>query len=254
MLALVETIIEHTDSVALENLDRITESGFFEKSDKDIILFNEQKDVRLEPFPVGNDTIYVILPTIEEEKEKPKEEPEEKLEEEPEEKDLEEEKAPEQEKTSQESKLQEEEEKTSKPKKQPTQPTEAKPDTRERLDEVTIKSILARIVHFNANSYFVNTDYYSSLDKICETLDEYKLLRLEIIGHTDGSERRGEEKLLAQKRAQALSDYFQLCGIDKSRVLINTQGKSRPVEPNTTAGGRKANRRVEITIIQATVK
>jgi len=64
LVDLLEDIFEYTDSTALSNLDKIAEEGFFTKADTQAYFYGEEKNTDLLPIKVGNDTIYVIPPTV----------------------------------------------------------------------------------------------------------------------------------------------------------------------------------------------
>ena len=70
-----------------------------------------------------------------------------------------------------------------------------------------------------------------------------------IIGHTDDV---GDEQMnltLSQRAVDAALAYLQAKGIDTAtRVTGITKGEADPVGDNTTAEGRRLNRRVEFII------
>ena len=201
LLSLVEQIIEYTDSVAMKNLENITEQGFFEKSDNEILQMGKNKNVALEPFAVGNDTIYVIIP-----------------------------------------------------RKKIENKDSIHTEIKEKHEEIVIKSIVAKIVHYENNSTTIANKYISDLDKICEMLNEFKKWKVEISGYTDNM---GSDKYnlnLSMQRSNVIKEYFEKKGIDGSRIKINYFGKSSPKASNETEEGRALNRRTEITVLQATIK
>ncbi len=61
---LIEKIIDFTDSTALGHLEKITSQGFIEKANSNIFFYGENKKTGVEPFSVGNDTIYIIPPSV----------------------------------------------------------------------------------------------------------------------------------------------------------------------------------------------
>lgn len=64
LTTLVDQIIETTDSVALKNIKKITSQGFIEKADQNIFFYGDKKTSGLEPLIIGNDTIYLIPPSL----------------------------------------------------------------------------------------------------------------------------------------------------------------------------------------------
>ena len=90
------------------------------------------------------------------------------------------------------------------------------------------------------------------LGAVAETLKDYESdKRLRIEGHTDS---RGTEEFnmeLSRERAQSVADYLAENGIERSRMEIVGMGESKPIAPNDTPEGRANNRRVEITVLDA---
>ncbi|MBK5928177.1 OmpA family protein [Rhodobaculum claviforme] len=87
-----------------------------------------------------------------------------------------------------------------------------------------------------------------TLDAIADVLRECGALPLEIAGHTDSQGRAEMNLALSQRRADAVRD-----GLAQRRVLVGEAvavgyGQVRPIADNTTATGREANRRIEITL------
>jgi outer membrane protein OmpA-like peptidoglycan-associated protein len=69
-----------------------------------------------------------------------------------------------------------------------------------------------------------------------------------ISGHTDSDGDDALNLALSAKRAEAVkAALVQEFGIAAERLRTEGKGESDPVEPNTTAGGKAKNRRVEFT-------
>ncbi len=71
-----------------------------------------------------------------------------------------------------------------------------------------------------------------------------------IKGHTDSTGSAAFNQKLSQARADAVKDYLVQKGVDAARLEATGLGEDQPVEPNNTAKGREANRRVEFTLAQ----
>jgi outer membrane protein OmpA-like peptidoglycan-associated protein len=69
-----------------------------------------------------------------------------------------------------------------------------------------------------------------------------------IEGHTDSTGSPGYNLDLSQRRASAVLDFLQGEGLAPTRLRAIGKGMESPVADNTTAEGRKRNRRVEIVI------
>ncbi len=87
------------------------------------------------------------------------------------------------------------------------------------------------------------------LDEIALRLQQDPRLRATITGYHDD---RGSDRVVertAQRRADAAKDYLvKQHKIDEARIEVKNGGKTNPIGDNTTAEGRKQNRRVEIEL------
>jgi outer membrane protein OmpA-like peptidoglycan-associated protein len=71
-------------------------------------------------------------------------------------------------------------------------------------------------------------------------------LKLEIQGHTDNQGKDDYNMNLSKNRAETVSSYLKLFGINKNRLVTKGFGESRPIASNDTEEGRAQNRRVEL--------
>src|SRR3954453_10967015 len=68
-----------------------------------------------------------------------------------------------------------------------------------------------------------------------------------IYGYTDSVGSKGDNKDLAQQRAEAVRTWLSTNGsIDSSHISLNAIGEGSPVASNATPQGRQQNRRVEV--------
>lgn len=72
---------------------------------------------------------------------------------------------------------------------------------------------------------------------------------VEISGHTDNTGHVEYNKILSQRRADALKNYLIEHGIDASRITAVGYGIENPIGDNNTAIGRRLNRRTEFKIL-----
>jgi chemotaxis protein MotB len=79
---------------------------------------------------------------------------------------------------------------------------------------------------------------------------------IQVEGHTDNVKISGTLKSrfpsnwdLSSARAAAVVRYLQEQGVDGGKLVLTAFGDTRPVADNTTADGRRLNRRVEIAIV-----
>jgi hypothetical protein len=76
----------------------------------------------------------------------------------------------------------------------------------------------------------------------------YPDLKLEIEGHTDSIGTDEYNQTLSEKRAATVRDYLVSSGVSIENVVAHGLGKSDPVADNSSAAGRKLNRRVEMIV------
>jgi len=114
---------------------------------------------------------------------------------------------------------------------------------------VNVTSVL-RNIYFDFNRATFKTESYAELNKLENMLRQNSSMKIEIGGHTDGVGSANYNKLLSQKRAEAVKDYLIEKGIDARRVKAVGYGKSRPLASNDDEDeGRELNRRVEFKIL-----
>jgi len=88
----------------------------------------------------------------------------------------------------------------------------------------------------------------NELNRIADFLSLHKSITIEIHGHTDSIGTGTNNMILANKRADAVRNYFIKQGIALQRLSIKAFGETRPVSTNSTEEGRQLNRRVELRI------
>tara|TARA_B100000214_G_scaffold230726_1_gene168199 strand:- start:2064 stop:4157 length:2094 start_codon:yes stop_codon:yes gene_type:complete len=111
-------------------------------------------------------------------------------------------------------------------------------------------NITLRNVFFNIGKWDLRSDSYSELDKLVDLLLSIKSINIEISGHTDNIGSESFNKLLSQKRADAVKSYLIEHGVDVSRISSIGYGQTKPVSLNNTEEGRAKNRRTEFKIIK----
>ncbi len=101
---------------------------------------------------------------------------------------------------------------------------------------------------FDFDSYNLRSDTRDKLDQIAEAIKKkYPDREIIVEGHTDNKGEKGYNLSLSEKRAMKVSEYLKSkSGHDK--FSYKGYGMNNPMEDNSTAEGRKKNRRVEIII------
>ncbi len=103
-------------------------------------------------------------------------------------------------------------------------------------------------VTFQTNSADLRPDFFTVLNSVTLVLKEYDKTILEVAGHTDNTGTAQYNQVLSQRRADSVAQYLNSQGVNKQRIITVGAGETRPIAPNTTADGRQANRRVELTL------
>jgi len=107
-------------------------------------------------------------------------------------------------------------------------------------------------VTFATNSSDLSPAFFDVLNSVGKVLGEYEQTVVEVAGHTDSSGSHSHNQGLSERRAGSVATYLQGQGIMSQRLITVGMGENRPVADNNTAGGKQANRRVEITMVPLT--
>lgn len=118
------------------------------------------------------------------------------------------------------------------------------PDNRHKLIEEGKFSTTA--ILFDRNAAIIRPESGGVLKEIATVLNEYKDVRIKIIGHTDSDGSDVDNLALSQKRSAAIKDALAKdFGIDAARIDTDGKGEAQPVADNKTKEGKALNRRVE---------
>lgn len=100
---------------------------------------------------------------------------------------------------------------------------------------------------FATNKADLNAASKSSLQQFANVLKQNADCDVAIIGHTDNTGSDAINNPLSEKRAMSVSNYLRSLGVSASQIKsVEGQGSVNPVADNSTAEGRKQNRRVEV--------
>ncbi len=93
-----------------------------------------------------------------------------------------------------------------------------------------------------------------NLDKLTGFLEKHPDRNLLIEGHTDSIGSDEFNRVLSQKRADAVKEALVAKGISPDRIVTKGYGKQFPIAGNDTESGRQLNRRVEVVILNEGVR
>jgi outer membrane protein OmpA-like peptidoglycan-associated protein len=103
-----------------------------------------------------------------------------------------------------------------------------------------IKNIL-----FDFDRFEIKPQYYSVLDELATVLSRNPRARVEIKGHTDNIGSAEYNRILSERRARIVKNYFVRKGVEKDRLVPVGYGFTINRASNEDESGRALNRRVE---------
>jgi outer membrane protein OmpA-like peptidoglycan-associated protein/tetratricopeptide (TPR) repeat protein len=112
------------------------------------------------------------------------------------------------------------------------------------------KKVVLNNILFETGKSVLTAASYTELDRLLGIMNENKLMKIEISGHTDNTGSEPINSKLSEARAKAVVDYLVQKGIDRTRLNFRGYGSSQPIADNTSVAGRTKNRRVEFKILE----
>ncbi|HEY4905231.1 MAG TPA: OmpA family protein [Candidatus Sulfotelmatobacter sp.] len=103
-------------------------------------------------------------------------------------------------------------------------------------------------VLFDFNKYTLKPEARERLARISGIVLAYPDLKLQVEGYTDSIGSDEYNQTLSDKRAESVRDYLVSSGVSMNNVAAQGMGKADPIADNSTAAGRKLNRRVEMIV------
>jgi outer membrane protein OmpA-like peptidoglycan-associated protein len=103
-------------------------------------------------------------------------------------------------------------------------------------------------VVFDTGAYTLKPAAKEKLAKISGIVQAHQGLRLEVEGFTDNVGSEETNRVLSEKRAEAVRQYLMQQGVNPSTITAHGFGEDRPVASNDTSSGRQMNRRVEMIV------
>jgi OOP family OmpA-OmpF porin len=124
------------------------------------------------------------------------------------------------------------------------------------LEPIQISSIEKNVtlvlnnVFFDFDRAMLKPESFPELNRIISVMNENTLMQIQIAGHTDATGSKAYNLDLSQRRARSVVKYLTAQGVADDRISTVFFGETMPVAPNTTAEGRRRNRRVEFKILK----
>lgn len=117
------------------------------------------------------------------------------------------------------------------------------------LDDYVVQSTAT--VNFRVNSSVLSADGKAALDEVANAARSLKGYTIEVTGFASSDGSTAKNKVLSQRRAQAVIDYL----VENGNVPLRRIGTSygfgelQAVADNATREGREQNRRVEVKLL-----
>lgn len=122
--------------------------------------------------------------------------------------------------------------------------TEEGEDLRSKL--LKAEGFSTTAILFQTASDKLQPESFEFLEELGQVLKDDEFLRIQIIGHTDSDGDDESNQILSEKRAISVANYLtEKFGIQNSRLQSLGKGESQPLNSNSTAAEKAANRRVE---------
>ncbi len=103
-------------------------------------------------------------------------------------------------------------------------------------------------LQFDSGQSKVRPSSMAELDQLVQHMKKNPGMVLDIFGFTDSSGSRQANQSISLQRAQAVAKYLEDRGIPRKQLNPQGYGEAFPVAPNTTAAGRRLNRRIEFRL------
>jgi OOP family OmpA-OmpF porin len=108
-------------------------------------------------------------------------------------------------------------------------------------------------ITFASGSDKLTPQFYPEVIRVAKFMTLYPDTKVVIEGHTDSQGSAAFNQRLSERRAKSVANFLvKNGGIDASRVSSIGHGEAKPVADNSTAQGRKQNRRV-VAVVETTV-
>lgn len=101
-------------------------------------------------------------------------------------------------------------------------------------------------VQFQSGQSYLDVSSRQVLDRVAIALQRVPDQLFEVSSHTDNGGRVSHNQRLSENRADAVRHYLMLRGLGPNQLAARGYGEVSPAHNNSTAEGRRANRRIEL--------
>jgi len=110
------------------------------------------------------------------------------------------------------------------------------------------KALELQHIYFETGKSTLKPESFKELNQLALAMKKDTAAAITITGHTDNAGKEADNQTLSLARAEAVKAYLVSQNVASGRIICKGQGSARPVADNGVAGGRKRNRRVEISV------
>lgn len=101
---------------------------------------------------------------------------------------------------------------------------------------------------FETGKYSLNEYARAALSDFVEEMRDLPETNITVYGHTDNTGSAAANERVSLQRAKSVADYLKREGIAGDRIVYEGKSFREPIADNSTAAGRKLNRRVEVFV------
>ncbi len=119
-----------------------------------------------------------------------------------------------------------------------------------KVDTKGCTTMISLTVNFSKSSAKIPDDLKDKIAIFAQYMKEHPEYKANIVGHTSRTpySSYSYNQKLSEKRAQSFKNALIRLGIAPERLHAEGKGFTQPIADNTTAEGRRLNRRIEITL------
>ncbi|MEG3765781.1 OmpA family protein [Alteromonas sp. 14N.309.X.WAT.G.H12] len=111
-----------------------------------------------------------------------------------------------------------------------------------------LRLIMPGDITFATDSAAISPNFNPVLGDVATIVNQYEKTVLLIEGHTDDTGSAAYNQALSERRAQSVRNLMISFNVNPTRITTVGLGEYQPKVPNTSAGNRQINRRVELKI------
>jgi len=106
-------------------------------------------------------------------------------------------------------------------------------------------------LRFENNSSYIKSASKSQLSQYAKILKRYPNTVIKVSAHTDSVGDSNYNQWLSERRAHSVTKFLTQNGVSSQQLEAEGIGEKNPIASNDTEDGRKANRRVEFSILKS---